>query len=157
MNATKRKKYATNLIQKLAIIGINNIESMIGGAVMINMNLKQVGIQVMEDKVLSSFMSIISGLIMFKEVKMNNVGIFDSEEVALVMVKKTLMRQVPIGLEKPLTQICEGCLWIGDSGASSHMTNILKGFAFMQEDNTHTTFGAAGDGLESEGRGIWRG
>ena len=66
-------------------------------------------------------------------------------------------RMTKTTIEMPLKNICEGCLLIGDTGASSHMTNITKGYISLTKEKTTTTFGAAGDGLESEGRGIWIG
>ena len=57
----------------------------------------------------------------------------------------------------PMNEICEQCLWVGDTGASSHMTSIWEGFTEMEKDDSTATFGAGGIGLKAAGTGVWKG
>ena len=60
-------------------------------------------------------------------------------------------------ITKPMIQITEECIWIGDTGASRHMTSVGQGFSKVYEEKNKASFALKGTGANTEYAGTWIG
>ena len=59
--------------------------------------------------------------------------------------------------KSPTLEIEETCLWIGDTGASSHMTNVWQRYTHVFQDRSKTNFGKVGSDAIGQYAGSWLG
>jgi len=71
MNAARKTNFAKKLMQKLELIKVQSIETMMGNAYHVNLMLKEMSVQVIDAKVMGCFMKIISSIIIFEDEKEN--------------------------------------------------------------------------------------
>ena len=54
-------------------------------------------------------------------------------------------------------KITKDCIWIGDTGASTHMSNNREGFYELEKISSKTKFAKEDDGTDVTEMGKWRG